>query len=102
MEFNVFRPQAGSSHYLEKVHSHLPLVQEFRPDLVVWYCGFNSHRNDYGSMGLMETDCLAVCDLLVSLAGEMGVPLQVVLGGGTLHQVATATIPGIIQRLADD
>lgn len=102
VEINVFRPQADPGNYLEKVRSHLPLVQEFRPDLMVWYCGFNSHRDDYGSMGLTEVDYLAVCDLLAALAGEMGIPMQVVLGGGSLHQVATATIPRIIQRLAED
>ncbi|MHB8067778.1 MAG: arginase family protein [Desulfobaccales bacterium] len=102
VEINVFRPQADPSHYLEKVRSHLPLVKDFRPDLLIWYCGFNSHRDDYASLGLTETDYLAVCDLLAALAGEMEIPLQVVLGGGSLHQVATATIPGIIQRLAED
>ena len=81
---------------------HLPLVQEFRPDLLVWYFGFNSHREEYASLGLTEADYLAACDLLVSLANAMERPLQVVLGGGSLHQVAAATIPGIIQRLAED
>ena len=104
LEINVFRPQdqAAPGHFLEKVRSHLPLVKEFRPDLLVWYCGFNSHRDDYASLGLIEADYLAVCDLLVALAGEMGIPLQVVLGGGSLRQVLAATIPGIIERLAED
>ncbi len=104
VEINVFRPQdqADPRQFLEKVRSHLPLVKEFRPDLLVWYCGFNSHRDDYASLGLIEADYLAACDLMVSLAGEMRIPLQVVLGGGSLHQVATAVIPGIIQRLAED
>lgn len=104
VEINVFRPQdqANPRQFLEKVRSHLPLVKEFRPDLLVWYCGFNSHRDDYASLGLTEADYLAACELLVSLAGELGIPLQVVLGGGSLHHVLTATIPGIIQRLAED
>jgi len=104
VEINVFRPQdqADPRQFLEKVRCHLPLVKDFRPDLLVWYCGFNSHRDDYASLGLIEADYLAACDLIVSLAGEMEIPLQVVLGGGSLHQVATAVIPGIIQRLAED
>jgi acetoin utilization deacetylase AcuC-like enzyme len=104
VEVNVCHPldPACPHQYLEKVRSHLPRVREFKPDLLVWYCGFNSHRDDYASLGLTEVDYLAVCDLLVSLAGELGIPLQVVLGGGSLRQVAGAVIPGIIQRLAED
>jgi acetoin utilization deacetylase AcuC-like enzyme len=104
VEINVFQPreQGDPGHYLEKVRSHLPRVKDFRPDLLVWYCGFNSHRDEYASLDLTEVDYLAVCDLLVSLTGEMGIAMQVVLGGGSLHQVAAAVIPGIIQRLAED
>jgi len=103
VEINVFRPQdqGNPGQYLEKMRSHLPLVKDFQPDLLVWYCGFNSHRDDYASLGLTEADYLAACDLLVALAGELGLPLQVVLGGGSLRQVAAAVIPGIIQRLAE-
>jgi acetoin utilization deacetylase AcuC-like enzyme len=104
VEINVHPPlgPADPRQYLEKLRSHLPLVQEFKPDLLIWYCGFNSHRDDYASLGLTEADYLAACDLLDSLASDMGVPLQVVLGGGSLRQVASTVIPGIIQRLAED
>lgn len=104
VEINVFQDRypANPGLYLEKVRCHLPLVKKFKGDLLVWYCGFNSHKDDYASLGLTEVDYLAVGDLLVSLAGEMGIPLQVVLGGGSLSRVASAVIPGIIQRLAED
>ena len=104
IEINVHSPQgpADPGQYLEKLRHHLPLVQEFQPDLLVWYCGFNSHRDDSFSLGLVEADYLAFSDLLVSLAGGLGRPLLVVLGGGSLRSVATAVIPGIIARLAGD
>jgi acetoin utilization deacetylase AcuC-like enzyme len=104
LEVNVHSPlgPVNPQQYLEKLRDHLPQVRQFQPDLLVWYCGFNSHRDDYASLGLIEADYLAVCDLLVALAGEMGIPLQVVLGGGSLRQVLAATIPGIIERLAED
>jgi len=104
LEVNV-HPRQGPedpSQYLEKLRGHLPLVQEFKPDLLVWYCGLNSHKDDYASLGLTAGDYLAACDLLVSLANELGKPLLVVQGGGTLRQVASEVIPGIIQRLAED
>jgi acetoin utilization deacetylase AcuC-like enzyme len=104
VEVNVHPPlgPAGPQQYLEKMRDHLPLVEKFQPELLVWYCGFNSHRDEYASLGLTEADYLALCDLLASLAGTMGIPLQVVLGGGSLRRVAAAVIPGIIQRLAQD
>jgi len=104
LEINVHRglDQAEPRQYLEKLRRHLPTVKGFRPDLLVWYCGFNSHRDDFASLGLVEADFLAACDLLVTLADDLGIPLQVVQGGGTLHHVATAVIPKIIQRLAQD
>jgi acetoin utilization deacetylase AcuC-like enzyme len=104
LEVNVHSPLGPVSpqQYLEKLGEQLPRVRQFQPDLLLWYCGFNSHRDDYGSLGLTEGNYLEICDLLAALAGEMGVPLQVVLGGGSLHQVLGATIPGIIQRLAQD
>ncbi|MEW6659987.1 MAG: histone deacetylase [Thermodesulfobacteriota bacterium] len=104
LEVNVHSPSGPVTpqEYLEKLRDHLPPVRQFQPDLLVWYCGFNSHRDDYASLGLTAGDYLAACDLLASLTGTMGIPLQVVLGGGSLHQVLTDTIPGIIQRLAED
>jgi acetoin utilization deacetylase AcuC-like enzyme len=104
LEVNVYPPQgpADPQQYREKLRDHLPLVRQFQPDLLVWYCGFNTHRDDYPSLGLTEGDYLAVCDLLAALAGDLGIPLQVVLGGGSLHRVLTTAIPGIIQRLAAD
>lgn len=93
---------ADPGQYLEKLRRHLPLVQDFHPDLLVWYCGLNSHKDDYASLGLTCGDYLAACDQMVSLADTLKKPLQVVLGGGTLRQVATEVIPGIIGRLAED
>jgi acetoin utilization deacetylase AcuC-like enzyme len=104
VEINVSHAQdpACPHQYLEKLRQNLPLVRDFKPHLLVWYCGLNSHKDDYASLGLTEADYLAACDLLASLAEDLGIPLQVVLGGGSLRQVANAVIPGIIQRLAGD
>ena len=52
-------------------------------------------------MGLTEAAYFAICDLMISTAAELNVPLQVVLGGGSLSHIATNTIPEIIRRLAE-
>ena len=104
VDVNVHRLNRGedaNSHYLEKVRQHLPLVAQFKPDLLLWYYGFDTHQEDYGSIGLTEDAYFQICDLLIAAAADLQVPLQVVLGGGSLSHLATATIPEIIRRLAE-
>ncbi len=86
--------------YVDAVRARLPLVADFRPDLVLWYYGFDTHAQDYGSLGLTEPAYFQICDLMIGLAADLGVPLQVVLGGGSLSTLARDTIPEIIRRLA--
>jgi acetoin utilization deacetylase AcuC-like enzyme len=103
VEVNVWpSPGSGGPHpYLEKLKKHLAPVREFRPDLLVWYCGFNTHVDEPASLGLTDADYIESCGLLVSLADALGIPLLVVLGGGVLRRVAAAVIPGIIERLSE-
>ncbi len=89
------------AHYLDLVRQHLLLIPAFKPDLLIWYYGFDTHRDDYGSIGLSEAAYFAICDLMLTASAGMGVPLQVVLAGGSLSHLATATIPEIIRRLAE-
>ncbi len=104
VDVNVNRLNRGEDanlHYLEKVRQHLPLVAQFKPDLLLWYYGFDTHQEDYGSIGLTADAYFQICDLLIAAAADLQVPLQVVLGGGSLSHLATATIPEIIRRLAE-
>jgi acetoin utilization deacetylase AcuC-like enzyme len=105
VDVNVYHlhPHADpDDQYVELVRRHLPLIPEFKPDLLIWYYGFDTHRDDYGSLGLTEGAYFAICDLMSAAAAGMGVPLMVVLAGGSMSHLATATIPEIIRRLAED
>jgi acetoin utilization deacetylase AcuC-like enzyme len=90
-----------NAQYVEKVRSHLPLIPQFKPDLLIWYYGFDTHADDYGSLGLTEEAFFDICDLMLRSSQDCGVPLQVVLGGGSLPHLAFNTIPEIIRRLAE-
>ena len=90
-----------NTQYLEQVRRHLPLIRPFKPDLLIWYYGFDTHLEDYGSLGLTEAAYFDICDLMIAAAADMDVPLQVVLGGGSLPHLAAGTIPEIIRRLAE-
>ncbi len=89
--------------YLEAIRAVFPdRCRAFRPDLVVWYFGFDGHRGDYGDMGLSAACFLGLADLTLDVAaGAAGGRLVVVLGGGSRTDLATALIPPIIARLAD-
>jgi acetoin utilization deacetylase AcuC-like enzyme len=88
--------------YVDTVRRELPRIAQFQPDLLVWYYGFDTHADDYGSIGLTEDCFLEICDLMLAAADELDLPFQVVLGGGSMSHLAATTIPAIIGRLAAD
>ena len=76
-------------------------VRKFRPDLIFWYFGFDTHQGDYGDIGLTGPCFWNIASLMRDLAEEVcGGKLEVVLGGGSHTQLATYLIPPIIERLA--
>lgn len=89
--------------YLSAVRDAFPpRCRAFRPDLLVWYFGFDGHRGDYGDLGLTAPCFLGLADLMIATAREVaGGRLVVVLGGGSRTDLATALIPPIIGHLAD-
>lgn len=72
----------------------------FRPDLTVWYFGFDGHQGDYGDMGLSLRAFVGLADFMVRVAREAsGGKLLTVLGGGSRTDLATLIIPHVIDRL---
>lgn len=103
VDVDVYRLGWGADadrEYLDAVRRQLPRLPQFKPDLLIWYYGFDTHTEDYGSLGLTEEAYFEICNLMILAAAECGIPLQVVLGGGSLPHLAAATIPEIIRRLA--
>ncbi len=88
--------------YYELVAEHFPpRVKQFKPDLIFWYFGFDTHRGDYGDIGLTGPCFWNIADLMLQLAEDAcGGKLAVVLGGGSHTQLATQLIPPIIEKLA--
>jgi acetoin utilization deacetylase AcuC-like enzyme len=103
VDVDVYRMDSGAypdQEYIAAVRTNLARVVSFQPDLLVWYYGFDTHRNDYGSIGLTEKAYFQICQLMIETADVLKIPLQVVLGGGSLAVLAAATIPEIIRWLA--
>jgi acetoin utilization deacetylase AcuC-like enzyme len=88
--------------YFDRVAQQFPdRVRRFRPDLLFWYFGFDTHQGDYGDIGLTGPCYWDIALLMRDLAGEVcGGKLAVVLGGGSHTALATYLIPPVIERLA--
>ena len=88
--------------YFDRVAHEFPdRVRRFRPDLLFWYFGFDTHQGDYGDIGLTGPCYWNIALLMRDLAAEVcGGKLVVVLGGGSETKLATYLIPPIIERLA--
>lgn len=75
---------AGDAEYASLLARHVPaLLDELRPDLVLFNAGVDSHADD--SLGLLElSDAgLAARDALVfDACGARGVPIAAAIGGG--------------------
>jgi acetoin utilization deacetylase AcuC-like enzyme len=98
--YQAARKPDPDQEYLSAVKAHLHRVLDFKPNVLVWYYGFDTHLSDYGSIGLTEKVYFQICGLMIEAAATLEIPLQVVLGGGSLAALATATIPEIIRRLS--
>jgi len=96
------RGRSLNEAYFDLVERNVPdRVRRFRPDLLFWYFGFDTHQGDYGDIGLSGPCYWNIADLMINLAGEAcGGKLEVVLGGGSQQRLATYLIPPIIERLA--
>jgi acetoin utilization deacetylase AcuC-like enzyme len=89
--------------YAEKVVAEFePRVRVFKPDLIFWYFGFDTHEGDYGSLGLSNGCYLEIARFMKKISQEVaGNRLEVVLGGGSRTDIATNVIPPIIEVLAE-
>jgi acetoin utilization deacetylase AcuC-like enzyme len=96
------REQPMNDRYFDLVARHAPeRVSRFKPDLLFWYFGFDTHRGDYGDIGLSGPCYWNIADLMKGLAEKVcRGRLEVVLGGGSHQPLATYLIPPIIERLA--
>lgn len=73
---------------------------KFQPELIFWYFGFDTHRGDYGDIGLSRTAYLLIAYMMKELAEKACAGrLEVVLGGGSRSDIARHCIPPIIAIL---
>nr|WP_277754069.1 histone deacetylase [Porphyrobacter sp. GA68] len=74
----------GDAAYLAQLARHLPpLLDRFRPDLVLYQAGVDPHQDDrLGRLALTDAGLAARDRMVIREARERGVPVASALGGG--------------------
>ncbi|AGK60312.1 Deacetylase [Archaeoglobus sulfaticallidus PM70-1] len=76
-------------------------ARNFKPDLIFWYFGHDTHEGDYGDIGLTVKEYVKIAEILKNLAEEIcNGKLVVVLGGGSSPSIATESCLAVIEELA--
>jgi acetoin utilization deacetylase AcuC-like enzyme len=104
-----FHTQSGESDDVDGLYAQTAIqafdsrVRRFEPEIIFWYFGFDTHRGDYGDIGLSLGAYTKIAKALKALALEVcGGRLEVVLGGGSRSDIARDVIPPIISILGSE
>ncbi len=88
--------------YMEAVEGFCLEAEKYEPELIFWYFGHDTHLGDYGDIGLTVRDYIKICKVVKKLAIELcDGKLVVVLGGGSIPQIARESTLAIIRELLD-
>lgn len=87
--------------YVGLVNSEfIPRARDFKPDFLFWYFGYDTHRGEYGDIGLTVKAYEAIADLMIGISEELcSGRLEVVLAGGASTEIANQVIPPVIERI---
>jgi acetoin utilization deacetylase AcuC-like enzyme len=88
------------NNYMSAVERFASNARKYCPELIFWYFGHDTHIGDYGDIGLTVRDYIQIAEVLKDLAAELcDEKLVVVLGGGSIPEVARESTLGIIDVL---
>jgi acetoin utilization deacetylase AcuC-like enzyme len=94
---------ADEAYFRAAADAFVPRVETFRPDFMFWYFGFDTHRGDYGDIGLSIEAYRRLAVMMRDAADRWcGGRLEVVLGGGSRSDIARSVIPPIIALLGTE
>jgi acetoin utilization deacetylase AcuC-like enzyme len=79
----------------------VPLMLDFKPEIIFWEFGYDNTKGDYGDIGLTQESHLQIFNAIQQVSEEIcrGYVI-VILCGGSSRQTADFCIPQIISRLA--
>ncbi|MEM4565646.1 MAG: histone deacetylase [Archaeoglobaceae archaeon] len=88
--------------YFDLVADFVDKCEKFAPSLVFWYFGHDTHVGDYADIGMSVDDYVKIAKTLKSCAQSVcNGKLVVVLGGGSLSDVARDATIAVIKELSE-
>ena len=93
---------SGDDEFVQRFRQEVPpLMREFDPELILWFCGLDTHKDSYGTRKLTESCYPRLCRVLVETAEEVCRGRLVVrVGCNAPSHVAAAALPAIVKVLA--
>jgi acetoin utilization deacetylase AcuC-like enzyme len=88
---------------IENVRRKIPeRIEKFKPDLIYWMLGFDTHRDSYGTATLTEKSYPRLAKIIKEVADEICYGKLVVVNGcNAPAHVTTYSIPRIVDCLAE-
>ena len=95
--------RTNDSDYLQKVEQRfVPRAMAFKPQLIFWEFGYDATQGEYGDKGLTKDCHLKIARIVKGVADRVcRGRLIAILCGGSSREVATYTIPRIIDCLSE-
>ena len=96
-------PGSGDPEFLSLLaHVVAPLARSFAPDLLLVSAGYDAHRDDpLADCAVTDSGYAQMASAMQALAGELEVPLGVVLEGGYALDALARSVLATLQALKD-
>ena len=93
---------SGDDEFVQRFREEVPpLIREFAPELILWFCGLDTHKESYGTRKLTEDCYPRLCEVLVETAENVCQGRLVVrVGCNAPSHVAAYALPKIVRVLA--
>jgi acetoin utilization deacetylase AcuC-like enzyme len=93
---------SGDDEFVRRFYDEVPpLIREFEPELILWFCGLDTHKESYGTRKLTDNCYPRLCEVLRETAEDVCQGRLVVrVGCNAPSHVAANALPKILKVLA--
>ncbi|MBM4461766.1 MAG: hypothetical protein FJ012_00340 [Chloroflexi bacterium] len=93
---------SGDDEFVRRFRNEVPpLIREFEPELILWFCGLDTHKDSYGTRKLTENCYPRLCEVLMETAEHVCRGRLIVrIGCNAPSYVAAEALPKMVRILA--